>query len=267
MRLIRSTLLSVCLLFAVDIVVKAKEWRGIIPLQSTRTDVTRLFGTCTESDQNNCIYDLEREKVIFLFLPQSCKACDKPLVEDTVTRIHLIPKIDTQLTDYSLDVDSIVMFQTSTETGLHEVFVDDEEGIAIESEKGRIVHVYYLPAARDITLCPSAYVKPSDLFAKKRLIELVCPIVSINCPNEDIAPGQPITVTANISGGLPLEPAYTWSISQGSIISGQNTPSITIDTAGLPDNTDINVKLVVGGYQRNCPRIDSCTSRIRLQRD
>ena len=38
-----ATIIAILIIHALGIVVKAKEWRGIIPLHSTRTDVERLL--------------------------------------------------------------------------------------------------------------------------------------------------------------------------------------------------------------------------------
>lgn len=42
--------------------------------------------------------------------------------------------------------------------------------------------------------------------------------------------GEPLTFTANISGEIPYEFSYLWSVSEGEIISGQGTPAISVRT-------------------------------------
>lgn len=80
----------------------------------------------------------------------------------------------------------------------------------------------------------------------------VCPNVSIYCP-ETVSIGAPVTFTANLSGGYPatITPVYNWTVTGGTIISGQGTPSIQVDTAGLEAQA-ITANLSVEGYNQSC---------------
>ena len=88
---------------------------------------------------------------------------------------------------------------------------------------------------------------------------IVCPNVSIYCP-DTVSVGAPVTFTANLSGGTRgISPIYNWSVSAGMIISGQGTPSIQVDTAGL-GGQPLTASLSVDGYKLNCSA--SCTVQI-----
>jgi hypothetical protein len=88
---------------------------------------------------------------------------------------------------------------------------------------------------------------------------VVCPNVSIYCP-DTVALGSPVTFTANLSGGTPgITPVYNWTVSAGTIISGQGTPSIQVDSTGLGGQS-ITATLSVAGYQLNCTA--TCTVQI-----
>ena len=79
----------------------------------------------------------------------------------------------------------------------------------------------------------------------------VCPNVSIYCPDVQQA-GTPITFTASVSGGTPgVTPVYTWKVSAGQILTGQGTPTITVDTAGLAGQP-ITATVEVEGYNLEC---------------
>ena len=79
----------------------------------------------------------------------------------------------------------------------------------------------------------------------------VCPNVSIYCPDVQQA-GTPITFTASVSGGTPgVTPVYHWVISAGTILSGQGTATITVDTAGLAGQP-ITATVEVAGYNLEC---------------
>jgi hypothetical protein len=88
---------------------------------------------------------------------------------------------------------------------------------------------------------------------------VVCPNVSIYCP-DTVTLGAPVTFTANLSGGTAnITPIYNWSVSAGTIISGQGTPSIQVDTTGL-GGQPITANLSVEGYNLSCPA--NCTVQV-----
>ncbi len=79
----------------------------------------------------------------------------------------------------------------------------------------------------------------------------VCPNVSIYCPDVQQA-GTPVTFTASVSGGTPgVTPVYNWKVSAGQILSGQGSPTITVDTAGLAGQP-ITATVEVEGYNLEC---------------
>jgi hypothetical protein len=89
----------------------------------------------------------------------------------------------------------------------------------------------------------------------------VCPNVSISCP-DSITENAPVTFTATINGGSgSVRPSYNWNVSAGRIISGQGTPSITVETGGLAGQT-IRASLDVGGYGMPCPA--SCAVSVPI---
>ncbi len=60
-----------------------------------------------------------------------------------------------------------------------------------------------------------------------------CPEVRISCP-DNVTEKAPVTFSATISGGTPgVAASYNWTVTNGHILSGQGTSSITVDTAGL----------------------------------
>ena len=89
----------------------------------------------------------------------------------------------------------------------------------------------------------------------------VCPNVSVSCP-EAGTENAPVTFTANVSGGTAsITPTYDWTISAGRIISGQGTPSITVDTTGLAGQT-VRATVDIGGFGVPCPA--SCAVSIPI---
>ena len=88
----------------------------------------------------------------------------------------------------------------------------------------------------------------------------VCPNVSIYCP-DTVNLGAPATFTANLSGGYPanITPVYNWSVNGATILSGQGTPSIQVDTTNL-EGQAITANLSVEGYNQSCTA--TCTVNI-----
>jgi hypothetical protein len=88
-----------------------------------------------------------------------------------------------------------------------------------------------------------------------------CPTVNVSCPDR-VDVGQPITFTASVSGGDPnVTPTFNWTVSAGTITSGQGTSTITVDTTGLAGRS-VTATVDVGGYTASCPTTDSCTTSI-----
>ena len=67
--------------------------------------------------------------------------------------------------------------------------------------------------------------------------------------------------TVNL-GNINEEKAnYKWSVDRGTIVEGQNTPVIKVDTTGL-DDTIINATIEIEGLPNNCARTASKTGVI-----
>jgi hypothetical protein len=89
---------------------------------------------------------------------------------------------------------------------------------------------------------------------------VVCPTVAVSCP-DNVPVGQPITYTASVTGGDNLTPTYNWSVSAGTISSGQGTSTITVDTTGLGGQS-VTATVSVGGADPSCSTTASCTTSV-----
>jgi hypothetical protein len=80
----------------------------------------------------------------------------------------------------------------------------------------------------------------------------VCPAIEISCPT-NVTIDQPLTFKSTYSGGIPanVTPVYNWTVSAGTIIAGQGTDTITVDTKGLAGQT-VRASLSMGGYNLEC---------------
>ncbi|HSE33635.1 MAG TPA: hypothetical protein VLA93_18835, partial [Pyrinomonadaceae bacterium] len=77
-----------------------------------------------------------------------------------------------------------------------------------------------------------------------------CPTVSVSCPNQ-ADPGTPVQFTASVSNDSGLSLTYNWSVSAGTITSGQGTNTIMVDTAGLGGQT-VTATVSLGGADPSC---------------
>jgi hypothetical protein len=93
--------------------------------------------------------------------------------------------------------------------------------------------------------------------------EQQCPTVTVSCPDtaaENLE--DALTFTANVSGGDPnVTPTFNWTVSAGTISSGQGTSSISVDTTGIGGQT-VTATVDVGGFPRECRASNSCTTGI-----
>jgi hypothetical protein len=90
-----------------------------------------------------------------------------------------------------------------------------------------------------------------------------CPTVSVSCPS-DVGPNEPITFTASVAQGPPGATwTYNWSVSAGTISSGQGTSTITVDTANLAGQS-VTATVSIGGADPSCTGTTaSCTTNVR----
>jgi hypothetical protein len=84
------------------------------------------------------------------------------------------------------------------------------------------------------------------------VVKPVCPAIEITCPTT-VAIDQPLTFSSRATGGIPanITPVYNWSVSAGTIIEGQGTDTIKVDTKGLAGQT-VRATLSMGGYTLEC---------------
>jgi hypothetical protein len=89
-----------------------------------------------------------------------------------------------------------------------------------------------------------------------------CPTVWIDGPTTQVDPGTSIVFTARLTGLNPTtQPKFRWELSAGTIMAGQGTPSVTVETTGL-GGAVITAKVFVGGLSRDCPTQASGSSNV-----
>ncbi len=78
--------------------------------------------------------------------------------------------------------------------------------------------------------------------------------------------GTPMKFVATVSGKTEsLTLGYEWKVSAGTIVSGQGTCAIVVDTTGLAGGTNITAEVTVKGFPECCPNTASETGSIALK--
>jgi PKD domain-containing protein len=87
-----------------------------------------------------------------------------------------------------------------------------------------------------------------------------CPKAVVSCP-DTVRIGEPFTFTASIEDApADAKLTYNWSVSPGTISSGQGTSAITVDTTSIGGNETLTATVEVGGFPEGCGRKASCTT-------
>ena len=87
-----------------------------------------------------------------------------------------------------------------------------------------------------------------------------CPTLSINGPSGVTTAGQSMNFTATSSGDV----TYNWSVSAGTISSGQGTSSVMVDTTGLAPGSSVTATVEIGNANMcaECPKVQSATAEL-----
>jgi hypothetical protein len=92
-------------------------------------------------------------------------------------------------------------------------------------------------------------------------VQRSCADISVGSSADSVQAGESVTLTANVSGAdAPV--SYNWIISGGSIVRGQGSPSIVVDTSGL-DGRSLTGTVEIGGLAASCPTSKSVTVNTR----
>jgi hypothetical protein len=167
-RTMRRLLLITLLVLVSISSVAAKDWRGILPLHSTREHVEALLGPPPPPPENRIytlhkgrsIYYLDEGEVYIVFADEEFLVSNNcpSVVAGTVLSIRITPKSDLLLSSLKLDEKAFRKFDPSDRPGEgYEGFIDDKEGFVIRAFKGKVEEIVYLPFAPDRERCTSLY--------------------------------------------------------------------------------------------------------------
>jgi hypothetical protein len=129
----------------------SKEWRGIVPLKSTRVDVERLMGRANMSSTGSVYYNLRNEMVVIQFETAVCDSVggklglgwDVPL--GTVVNIGVIPKGTHRKEEYL----TAGTFKVEDQSQPFVYYTDEIGGASLEVYENLVTLVDYYPGAVD----------------------------------------------------------------------------------------------------------------------
>jgi hypothetical protein len=158
MRVTLRVLSCVCALLTLTCVSDAKEWRGIVPLHSTRADVERLLGKA--SDNCHCTYQTKEATVFVVYSEGDCKrglSGGWDIRPDTVIRLTVTPKASPKLSELQIDLSKYEKREDPELVG-NTIYVNEEEGMSFYVDvSGVVADFYYGPTAKDKYLrCPDS---------------------------------------------------------------------------------------------------------------
>lgn len=165
---ITKSILSFCFVIVAAGLSQGKEWRGIVPLHSTRADVERLLGSSVERDNElMSVYKLEREVVVVEYAAGPPCGTDGfhiwQVPRGAVLSIRVAPKAQLLFSDLHLDISKYKVTDGGHVPG-YSYYTDETEGIQYEVTQGLVMSTTYFPAAKDSHLrCAGPVIQQSCL--------------------------------------------------------------------------------------------------------
>jgi hypothetical protein len=130
--------------------VVAKEWRGIVPLKSTREDVLRLLGPPKQQTEAAYYYALADELVLIWVQHQACDQCGLgwKVPVGTVTSIGVIPR-SVKGKSKPADLDG---FTVRVEHAGFVYYFNESKGLTVETLNGQVTSLQYRPEGEQANL-------------------------------------------------------------------------------------------------------------------
>lgn len=254
--MIRTGFVLAFLLLAVDISL-AREWRGIVPLRSTRADVVRIFNQCADQ-REACVFSVDREDVFILFsggLSREYVRCARSVDPETVIFVQVEPRMKLKLDDLNIRKKTLEVLNSSAITAPGVVGYRSKDDLIVSTVRGRIIQVNYLGDVPDVHPCARYYDEPESFI---QTFVGHHPIAVIDCPTEARA-RLSLTLKAESGSGTPKR-GPIWSVNAGNILSGQHTYTIILDTSGLAEQTILVTAEISDAFKHTV--FASCTITI-----
>lgn len=142
---------------------EAKEWKGIKPLFSTKTEVEKILGVPSETNRFRSIYNFDTEDIYIVFAEDddSNYECVRQTKAGTVLLIKITPKKKLKLSDLETDLSKLRPLKPPVPTNFgYNSYIDEENGLIIRTLNGEVDQVNYIAATKDKKMCEEYYSKP-----------------------------------------------------------------------------------------------------------
>jgi len=235
------------LLLCVPLPAVAKDWKGICPGLSTRSDVTRLFRECRDHFAP-CEFQLDGDKIRIVFsglVQDNFYECSRKLPPDTVLLVEVTPASPVKLKTLrkNLTVKSVRRVSDFS------VYLDDEAGVVLKTHKDKVIQLNYIADKR--FRCEDYYANP----LKFASVITHCPPVTLDGPNTTLHAGEIVNLVADIQPDPKM--TLVWKTSGGRILT-QTGRQLSLDTSGL-DGQALHVSVQARG---SCSVENSMTLQI-----
>ncbi|HKC65387.1 MAG TPA: hypothetical protein VKB86_17225 [Pyrinomonadaceae bacterium] len=150
MHSVKTNIISgLVFLFLSAIISDAKEWRGLVPLKSTRADVERLLGKPGKYGR----YQFDNERANIYYAEGSCNKVDdcRCLVpSDVILEISVDLEVEMRFSTLNIDRTKYKK-KIIIPDGSQAIYSNDEEGIiyTVDEVHDDVISIEYLPSAKD----------------------------------------------------------------------------------------------------------------------
>ena len=141
--------MAVLLSCGLPIVVQGKAWRGIVPLQSKRSDVEQLLGHGT-----NGHYQFDKERVHVNYAGEGkcdpVNGCLCLVPKDTVISVYVQMNVEMSFSTLQIDKKKYEKFVSLKDPTIA-TYSNEEEGIiyTVDQENDDVIAIEYTPTAKD----------------------------------------------------------------------------------------------------------------------
>lgn len=170
MNLLKLTTI-ILMVWVSNVGTQAKEWRGIVPLHSTRADVEGLLGPPLHHfAEARSLYVVDHADVEIVFADRSLhdsEHCSGKVPLGTVLSIFVLPQGDMSLSDLQIDLKHTKVLNVPFGQLEYRAYYDERSGFIVRTLNGKVHDICYLGSADVRHLC-SHYYRNAKHFGEMR---------------------------------------------------------------------------------------------------
>jgi hypothetical protein len=250
----------------------AKEWHGIVPLKSTRTEIERLLGKPNELGR----YELNGEAASMIYSSGPCTRLYRPLenanckclvAKDTVLSIYVEPLQSLKFSSLGIAKSRFTRTAIVTDPDLFS-YSDPTEGIVytVDESKDAVRDIEFLPSSSDCQLVITTKTPvPRNswrglvpLHSDRRKVEEVLGRAK-SSSGVDVYDTDNQRVTVRYSSGSCGETNVEWNVPPGTVLEVTVTPFLGF----LLHNLDLDLSLYKRQRLGRLPEIPSLPEFVK----